>query len=186
LKKTILVLKGNCVIMIHDSLTAASHPNPSGALGHPNIVQATGTVEIAFSPGGGITEMIVKELNSAQKKIEVQAYSFTSVPIAKALMDAHRRGVNVRVILDKSQKSEKYSSFTFFTNNGIQTHLDRAFAIAHSKIMIVDEINVITGSFNFTKSAEENNAENCLILRGNRQLAEFYEENWNWRWNETE
>jgi phosphatidylserine/phosphatidylglycerophosphate/cardiolipin synthase-like enzyme len=156
------------------------------AISFPHNIPFTGTIEVGFSPHGGITQMIVNELNSAKKSIEVQAYSFTSAEIAKALMDANKRGVNVRIILNKSQQTEKYSSATFVANAGIPVHIDRAFQIAHSKIMIVDKADVITGSFNFTKSAEQNNAENCLILRGNRRLVDIYEENWNWRWNETE
>lgn len=51
--------------------------------------------------------------------------------------------------------------------------------------MIIDKIDVITGLFNFTKAAEERNVENCLILHGNQQLANVYEANWQWRWDET-
>ncbi|MGE5581466.1 MAG: phospholipase D family protein [Bacillota bacterium] len=152
----------------------------------PRTIPATGTIEVGFSPQGGITDMIVKELNSAKSSIEVQAYSFTSPPIAKALVDAEKRGVKVRVIVDKSQKTEKYSIVTYLTNAGVPVHIDTGFAIAHSKIMIVDQINVITGSFNFTKSAEERNAENCLILRGNKELADLYMKNWQWRWDATQ
>lgn len=151
----------------------------------PQTIPAQGTIEVAFSPQGGIAGMIVKELNGAKSSIEVQSYSFTSAPIAKALVDAKRRGVNVRVIIDKSQKSLKYSIVTYLTNAGVPVHIDRGFSIAHSKIMIVDRIDVITGSFNFTKAAEETNAENCLILRGNKALADLYHQNWQWRWDDT-
>jgi phosphatidylserine/phosphatidylglycerophosphate/cardiolipin synthase-like enzyme len=65
--------------------------------------KATGTVDTYFSPHGGATEAIVKEIDSAKKEILVQAYSFTSTPIAKALVNAHKRGVHVEVVLDKSQ-----------------------------------------------------------------------------------
>ena len=66
-------------------------------------------IEVFFSPKGGCTEAVVKEINAAKTTILVQAYSFTSTPIAKALVDAHKRGVKVEVILDKSQRTEKYS-----------------------------------------------------------------------------
>ncbi len=150
-----------------------------------HTVDSTGTIEIAFSPKGGITQMIVKELESATNSIEVQAYTFTSAPIAKALIDAQKRGVNVRVILDKSQEREKFSPVTLLTNAGIKVHIDRDFSIAHSKIMIIDDLNFITGSFNFSKAAEYSNAENCLIIRGNKKLVDLYKINWNWRWNNT-
>lgn len=134
--------------------------------------------QICFSPKGGCTEAIVKEISHAKSEIYVQAYSFTSVPIAKALVDAHKRGIKVEAILDKSQKKARYTSATFLNNAGIPTHIDSKHAIAHNKIMIIDKEIVITGSFNFTKAAEEKNAENLLILK-NKELANKYLVNWN-------
>jgi len=73
---------------------------------------------VYFSPNGGCTEAIVKELDKAKTSILMQAYSFTSAPIAKALVNAHKRGVRVEVILDKSNLTEKYSSADFLVNSG--------------------------------------------------------------------
>ena len=112
-----------------------------------------------------------------RKTIFVQAYSFTSAPIAKALVDAHKRGLDVRVILDKSQRGEKYSSADFVIHAGIPVWIDARHAIAHNKIMVIDGEVVITGSFNFTKNAEENNAENLLVIRS-PELAAKYASNW--------
>ena len=112
--------------------------------------------EVYFSPRGGCTDAIIRELNKAKNTILVQAYSFTSASIAKTLLDAHKRGVKVEVILDKSQRTQKYSSATFFLNQGVSVRIDDKHAIAHNKVMIVDGETVITGSFNFTKAAEEN------------------------------
>ena len=99
------------------------------------------------------------------------------MPIAKALVDAHTRGVKVQVILDKSQRTEKYSSADFVAHAGIPVQIDAAHAIAHNKVIVVDGKTVITGSFNFTKGAEEKNAENLLVIRSN-ELAAKYLENW--------
>jgi phosphatidylserine/phosphatidylglycerophosphate/cardiolipin synthase-like enzyme len=131
-----------------------------------------------FSPNGGCTEAVVNALGAAQKSILVQAYSFTSAPIAKALVDAKKRGVDVQVILDKSQKSEHYSSATFLSNEGIPTYIDAAHKIAHNKLMVIDGDEVITGSFNFTKSAEDGNAENLLLINHAPELAKTYTANW--------
>jgi phosphatidylserine/phosphatidylglycerophosphate/cardiolipin synthase-like enzyme len=81
-------------------------------------------------------------------------------------------------ILDKSNRSQRYSAADFTHNMGIPTYIDAEHAIAHNKIMIIDKGTVITGSFNFTKSAEEKNAENLLILK-NKELARVYSDNWN-------
>ena len=134
-------------------------------------------VEVYFSPQGGCTEAVVKEIDAAKASILVQAYSFTSAPIAKALVEAHNRGVDVRVILDRSQRTEKYSSADFVAHAGIPCYIDAQHAIAHNKVMVIDGETVLTGSFNFTKAAEEHNAENLLVIR-DKALAERYAGNW--------
>ena len=110
-------------------------------------------------------------------EILIQAYSFTSAPIAKALVNAHKRGIHVEIILDKSNKSKKYSAGDFTAHMGVTTYIDSRHAIAHNKIIIIDKETVITGSFNFTKAAEEKNAENLLVIR-NKELAKEYMDNW--------
>jgi phosphatidylserine/phosphatidylglycerophosphate/cardiolipin synthase-like enzyme len=132
---------------------------------------------VYFSPKGGCTEAVVDALSKAKSTVLVQAYSFTSAPIAKALVEAHSRGVKVRVVLDKSQRTEKYSSATFIFNNGIPCFIDAKHAIAHNKVMVIDGQTVLTGSFNFTKAAEDNNAENLLVIQDS-QLAAKYAQNW--------
>jgi phosphatidylserine/phosphatidylglycerophosphate/cardiolipin synthase-like enzyme len=131
-----------------------------------------------FSPNGGCTQAVVEALNAAKKTILVQAYSFTSAPIAKALVDAKHRGVDVRVILDKSQRTERYSGATFLADGGIPTFIDAAHKIAHNKVMVIDDQTVITGSFNFTKAAESGNAENVLLILHAPELAARYTANW--------
>jgi len=138
---------------------------------------STGTVDIYFSPNGGTTNAIVNELKNAKSEILIQAYSFTSAQIAKAIVDAGKRGVRIEVVLDKSQKKEKYSSADFVAHAGFPVYIDSSHKIAHNKIMIIDKDTVITGSFNFSKAAEESNAENLLILKGNKPLIDRYVEN---------
>ena len=133
--------------------------------------------KVCFSPKGGCTQNIVDQINAAKSEILVQAHSFTSASIAKALLNAYKHGVKVEAILDKSQRKEKYTSATFLVNAGIPTFIDDKHAIAHNKIMIIDNEMVITGSFNFTKAAEEKNAENVLIIKS-KELAKIYVDNW--------
>jgi len=134
-------------------------------------------IQVCFTPGQNCTMQITDVLDSAKKSISVQAYSFTSAPIAKHLVEARKRGVVVKVILDKSQKSQKYSASHFLLNQHIPVWIDYKPAIAHNKIMIIDGKEVITGSFNFTKAAQNKNAENVLIIQ-DPTLAKRYLENW--------
>lgn len=134
-------------------------------------------IEVHFSPKGGCTEAVCKKITGARSTILVQAYSFTSAPIAKVLVEAHKWGVDVQVVLDKSQRTEKYSSADFLHNMDIAVRIDAKHAIAHNKVMVIAGQVVITSSFNFTKAAEENNAENLLVIR-DKALADKYAANW--------
>ncbi|RJR44323.1 MAG: phospholipase D family protein [Deltaproteobacteria bacterium] len=153
------------------SFCGCSHPQSD------EVIVDKVPVKIYFSPNGGCTEAIVSELNKAKGEVLVQAYSFTSMPIAKALVEVHNRGVHTEIILDKSQRREKYSAADFTAHLGIPTYIDTVHAIAHNKVIIIDKETVITGSFNFTRAAEEKNAENLLIIKSN-DLANPYVVNW--------
>lgn len=137
---------------------------------------------VCFTPGQDCEGMIVNEIKHAKKSILLQAYSLTSTPIAKALSEAKQRGVDVRAILDKSQRKEKYTGATFLKHAGIPVVIDEQPAIAHSKIFVFDQVSVLTGSFNFTKSAQERNAENLIVIKGDANLVRAYTENWTTRW----
>ena len=108
----------------------------------------------------------------------VQTYAFTNVPIAKTLLEAQKRGVDIQVLLDKSNATAQYSSATFLTNVAIPVSIDSQHAIAHNKVMIIDNATVITESFNFTKAAEHANAEHLVILKDSPGLAQRYRQNW--------
>ena len=135
-------------------------------------------IRTCFTPGQDCTGMIVDQVDRATARVLVQAYGMTSEPIMQALAQAKRRGVDVRVLLDKSNEQERYSAATFLLNQGIAVLIDDKVAIAHNKVMVIDDAHVITGSFNFTKSAQERNAENVLIIRQYPDLARTYAENW--------
>jgi phosphatidylserine/phosphatidylglycerophosphate/cardiolipin synthase-like enzyme len=143
---------------------AVAPPAPS-----PSVTTTPSTVAVCFTPGGHCTDAIVQALSDAKRTILVQAYSFTSAPIAKALLDAHTRGIQVQVILDKSQRTEKYSSADFLANQGVSTMIDATHAISHTKVIVIYGETVPTESFNFTKAAEENNAENVRRISGGEE-----------------
>jgi phosphatidylserine/phosphatidylglycerophosphate/cardiolipin synthase-like enzyme len=134
-------------------------------------------IEVYFSPHGGCTDAVVREIESARTTILVQAYSFTSAPIARALVDAKRRGVRVQVILDKGELRQNYREPDFLAQVGVPTRVDAQHANAHNKVMIIDRQVVLTGSFNFTRQAETSNAENLLVIRS-PELARQYTANW--------
>lgn len=133
--------------------------------------------QICFTPGQNCTQEIVDTINQAQHSILVQAYSFTSHPIGNALVNATRRGVNVSIILDKSNLDQSHNSAEFFAWKRIPVWVDEEQGIAHNKVMVLDNTSVITGSFNFTKAAQDKNAENVLIIH-DPLIAKRYAANW--------
>jgi phosphatidylserine/phosphatidylglycerophosphate/cardiolipin synthase-like enzyme len=135
------------------------------------------SITFHFSPKGGCTEAVVQELKRARREILVQAYSFTSEPLTNSLIEAKKRGVDVEILLDKSNEVERYSDLHMFLENGLAPLIDAHHAIAHNKIMIIDRRTLITGSFNFTNQAEHENAENLLIIKGKPELIKAYCEN---------
>ena len=137
------------------------------------VMLSTQPATVCFTPGGACTDDIVSVLDGAKKSVFVQAYSFTSEPIANALIAARKRNVHVEVLLDKSQKSAAYSRMSDIVDEGIPTYIDSQHAIAHNKVMIIDKETVITGSFNFTYAAENKNAENVIIIKST-DLAKSY------------
>lgn len=131
-------------------------------------------LSVYFSPDGGCTQAIVEEVGKAKKRVLVQAYSFTSDPIAHAPVAAKKSGVDVEAILDKTDSG---AAVNIIVDAGIPTYMDPVHAIAHNKVIVIDGQTVLTGSFNFTWSAESRNAENLLVVR-DPPIAAKYTANW--------
>jgi len=144
---------------------------------------ATGSVEVLFTPWDDAEGAIVRVLGEARKSIHMQAYLLTSRSIAKALQEAQARGVAVEILADREmlEKSDK-SLLPLLREGGIPVWLETRYAAAHNKVILIDvaqaDAVVITGSYNFTWSAQARNAENLLILRDNPQLVRRYLDNW--------
>ena len=143
-----------------------------------------GTAEVLgvyFTPPAGAAQGIVRAIDASQREVLVQAYGFTHNAIAQALLRAQSRGVSVRVLLDEKSSNTNRYVMGLFSDANLSMRLDGRHAIAHNKVMVVDEQIVITGSFNFTNSAETRNAENFLILKS-EDLAKTYKTQWELHW----
>lgn len=134
-------------------------------------------INVCFSPEGQCTNGIVSAIEDAKTSILVMAYSFTSLQIAQALVDAYERGVDVQILIDKSQIKNKHSHLSFLSKKGVPVFIDPAVGTAHNKTMILDDRFVLTGSFNWSKAANSKNAENILLI-DDPSLAQIYKENW--------
>lgn len=131
-------------------------------------------LQIYFSPNGGATEAIVREIEGARSEVLVQAYVLSSQPLIQALLRAHGRGTTVKVLLDKSERGEGMTPAIILANAGVTVLLDNKHPQAHANIIIIDRATVITGSFTFTKAAEEVNADDLLIIKSTDVAREYH------------
>jgi phosphatidylserine/phosphatidylglycerophosphate/cardiolipin synthase-like enzyme len=139
-------------------------------------------VGIYFTPPADVAAAVIDVIDQSKSEVLVQAYGFTHNGIAQALVRAHTRGVTVKVLLDaKTDSTNRYVTDLLVTQQ-IPLRLDAGHAIAHNKVIVVDGELVITGSFNFTNSAQTRNAENLLVLKST-ELADSYKANWQSHWN---
>ena len=150
---------------------------------NPRRYAAAGTVEIAFTPGDAVDNLIVAAIDRAQTEVLVHAYTFTHRKIAQALINARRRGVAVAVLADREQaRAVPQNVLAQLASGGIEVWLDGNFAAAHNKVIVIDaglpHATTITGSYNFTLAAQRSNAENIVVLHDNEPVARAYRDNW--------
>jgi phosphatidylserine/phosphatidylglycerophosphate/cardiolipin synthase-like enzyme len=176
-------LKSVAALVVAVSLACATAASAQRADPALNSFPAAGTVQVAFTPWDDGEGMVVAAINEAQRQILVQAFLFTSRRIAAALIAARGRGIEVLVTADGEQtRGRKGSRVRELAAAGIPVWLETRYAAAHNKVMVIDagtrEGTVITGSYNWTSSAQRQNAENVIIVRRNRAVADAYAANW--------
>jgi len=147
------------------------------------LLSAQGTLQAVFSPGDDIEAVLLDALGEARRQILMQAYLLTSKPLIEGLIVARQRGVDVRVLMDAGQLNERaHGRIAMLQAAGVTVRLETNYKSAHNKVIVIDsatsDATVITGSYNFTWTAQNKNAENMLIARRNPSLAAQYAANW--------
>jgi len=148
----------------------------AGAIAHAET-------RVYFSPNGGCQDAIISEIGKAQKTIDIAMYTFTSRQIAQELVRAKGRGVKVRLVLDKGQKTQTYSKSRYLEKSGFEVRYHTGPGIMHNKIAVFDGKILITGSFNWTPTADQKNEENLLVIT-DEALIRKYEERFEYLWRE--
>lgn len=143
-----------------------------------------GKIETAFSPNGGAEQLIIKVIDSAEQRLRVAAYSFTSANIVRALIKAKRRGVDVEVLVDEKGNKGKanQAALNLLVNSDISARTNSRYAIHHDKYIVADGMTVQTGSFNYSAAAAKSNSENVIVIWNRNEVAASYEKHWNSRW----
>jgi phosphatidylserine/phosphatidylglycerophosphate/cardiolipin synthase-like enzyme len=133
--------------------------------------------QVCFTPQQDCEQLIVGEIGKARHTVRVQAYYLTSTSILRALREAVIRGVIVEAVLDRVNAVKKNGAARYLVLAGAKVWIDRSVTIAHNKLILIDDLEVIGGSFNYTRSAQERNAENVTILSSQTLVSEF-SRNW--------
>lgn len=146
-------------------------------------------IQVGFSGGNGsgnnAISVVLNAISSANKSIDVLAYSFSNKDIVRALLQAKQRGVTIRVIGDFKQNDKSYSGLTILANSGITTKTNNNYQDFHNKVMIIDGSCVETGSFNYSASAANKNAENAIYFCDS-YVASQYSIQFNYWWNQSD
>lgn len=166
--KTALVL----VVCVALSFSIGWHAKPAGDVEISSSAQPT----VYFSPKGGVKQILIDAIRQANEEILVALYYFTDPDLADELVEAHHRGLQIRVILDKSQRNGKYSQARKLADAGLPVAFDSKHRIFHHKFMVIDKTTVVTGSQNWTKSADQYNAENILCLQDGELATQYREQ----------
>lgn len=140
-------------------------------------VAIDGVCNVYFSPRGGVAASLVQFIGSAKGSVRVLAYNLTSGPVSNALIAAHKRGIDVQIVVDRSVPYSRKSALPELLAAGVPTYIDRKHKIAHNKTIVIDGEWFETGSFNFTDNAELYNGENALICPS-KQGAQLYGADW--------
>jgi phosphatidylserine/phosphatidylglycerophosphate/cardiolipin synthase-like enzyme len=140
---------------------------------HPKVDFGDVTIEIAFSPDDGVLSRIIEQMRNAERSVEVLAYALTTDLVGETLFDLYQRGVSVRGVVETSQAQASGSETPRLRQAGMDIRLDGNPENMHHKVIILDGRTVILGSYNFTRSAEEKNDENILIVHNPALAAQF-------------
>jgi phosphatidylserine/phosphatidylglycerophosphate/cardiolipin synthase-like enzyme len=141
---------------------------------YPSFEQDGTQMEALFSPDDGTAERLAELISGARQSIDFLAFSFTSEDLADAILERAALGVEVKGVMDESQvRSNTNTQYDAFRRAGLDVRLDANPDKMHHKVFIIDNQIVVTGSYNFSNSAETRNDENTLILY-NREIAGQY------------
>ena len=143
---------------------------------------AFASIDVYFSPVNDPEGAVIQELDKAKGTIDMAMYYFTDRDLANAVIDAHDRGVRVRIYLDKDQEEAKYSKSRYMVKHGVPVLYSSNPYIMHHKFCVIDNEVVVTGSYNWTASAGTRNNENLLVIH-DAKITDEYSAEFNRLWN---
>jgi phosphatidylserine/phosphatidylglycerophosphate/cardiolipin synthase-like enzyme len=150
-------------------------------LNPPEAPSAEEAAEVFFSPGEACAQTIIARFRNCRRSADVCVFTITDDRIAGAIVDAHRRGIAVRVVTDDEKANDPGSDALRLAGAGVAVRVDDSPYHMHHKFAVFDKSVVISGSYNWTVSAARNNEEN-LIVSGDRRMVAAYESEFERLW----
>jgi phosphatidylserine/phosphatidylglycerophosphate/cardiolipin synthase-like enzyme len=163
-------------VLLAAALVLAVATHAAGPVPQPEPAPATTGIEAYFTPGDDVARVIAERIANARETVQVQAYLFTDRRIATALAKAAQRGLAVDLVGDaKQQEAGGLPVLKQLDRAGVRIWLQGDYAAFHNKVVLIDARTaspvVITGSYNFTRAAQEKNAENVVVIAGDSAIA---------------
>jgi phosphatidylserine/phosphatidylglycerophosphate/cardiolipin synthase-like enzyme len=144
---------------------------------HPRVIIEDTPIDVYFSPDDGVQASLLELLENAEKNISFMAFSFTADEVGNVMRARAKEGVEVQGVMEEEQvKSNIGTEFDAFKQAGLDVRIDGNEGQMHHKVIIIDASIVVTGSYNFTKSAETRNDENLLVIYNEDIAALFMQE----------
>jgi len=160
------------------------HNEKSAVTNNENIKIDDINISVYFSPiNKTTTEKIIPLIKEAKNYIYIPAFYLTRKSVIYELLDAKKRGVEVKIIVDETSVRGKYVDIDFIKNNNLELKVEIWAGKMHMKSMIIDDERLVIGSMNFTKQGERMNDENCLIIKNAPILTKKYKEHFLELWN---
>lgn len=168
------------------NVQASSKSNAAAAASTENS-QTDSQIETYFTKkDGNLDKILIKEINGAQKTLDIAIYSLTKENIADAILEAKKRGVDVKVITDKLESQSKFQKAILdkLKANSIPIRINSHAGLMHLKLSIIDDKTVLGGSYNYTANATKENDENLIVMREST-IVKNYSDEFNVMWNDT-
>lgn len=184
--RALLKTQYSVALMFHRLLLVLALAAPVGcAVQQPPGVPAE-RIEVAFSPEAGSEALVVKVIASARHSLRLAGYSFTSPAVVRGLIEAKRRGVDVKVLLDDrgNRGQSSLAAMNLIAGGDIPLRTISVYAIHHDKFVVVDGHTTETGSFNYSQAAAKSNSENVIVVWDNPGVASKYLAHWESRWKQ--
>lgn len=183
----VAIIKSNEVAKLYTSefeqmLNKKFHNDKSKNKYNNRFLLGNSELEVYFSPQDKTSLRIIQLINNSNKYIYIPAFLITHTNIANALINAYKRGVDVKIILDANSASTRNTKHQHLRNSGIPLKFENYAGKLHSKTILIDDEYLIMGSMNFSNSGENKNDENVIIIK-NSEFVKSYKEFFIYLWN---